>query len=151
MKNRSPEGNSLTAVILEIFRLNGALLETGNKITKPHGLTSARWQVMGAIELAERPITVAQIARRMGLSRQGVRRIVKDLVNLGMVTSEFNVDHKRAPLIAISQKGEKTMLNVDRAQIAWVNLLSNGIEKENIDHSLELLQTIRKRCENNRN
>ena len=77
MKKRTPEGEALTLIILETFRLNGALLEAGNQLTKPFELTSARWQVMGPV--SEQPLTVAQIARRMGLARQGVQRIVNDL------------------------------------------------------------------------
>ena len=75
MKKRTPKSEVLTALILEIFQLNGTLLAAGNQITKPHGMTSARWQIMGAIELAGQPLTVSQIARRMGLTRQAVQRI----------------------------------------------------------------------------
>ena len=65
---RTPVGECLTELVLETFRLNGAILVAGNRMTKPHGLTSARWQVMGAIDIAGTPLTVAQIARRMGLA-----------------------------------------------------------------------------------
>ena len=144
---RTPNGNSLTSLILETFRFNGALIDAGNEITKPYGLTSARWQVLGAIDLAERPMTVSQIARRMGLSRQGVQRIVNDLEQIGIVSAQVNIDHKRASLIAISKKGERIMAKVNKAQISWVNQLSKGLDKQNIDQTLELLQTVRVRCE----
>ena len=147
MKKRTPNGHSLTAVILEVFRLNGALLDAGNEITKPYGLTSARWQVMGAIDLAGQPMTVAQIARRMGLSRQGVQRIVNDLMKIGLVKAKSNIDHKRSPLISISDEGEKAMQKVNQAQIVWVNQLSKGLKKQDINQSLELLETIRTRLE----
>jgi DNA-binding MarR family transcriptional regulator len=60
---------------------------------------------MGAIDLVGQPITVAQIARRMGLARQGVQRIVNELVKLGILCFETNIDHKRAPLVSISDAG----------------------------------------------
>ena len=149
MKNRTPSGNSLTTVIIEIFRLNGALIQAGNEITKPYGLTSARWQVIGAIDLAGQPMTVAQIARRMGLSRQAVQRIVNDLIKIGLLKPTLNIDHKRSPLIAISNKGEKVMSKVNQAQIVWVNQLSKRISKQDIDQTLELLETVRTRLESN--
>jgi DNA-binding IclR family transcriptional regulator len=37
-------------------------------------------QVLGAIALAQRPLTVPQIARRMGLTRQSVHTTVHRLV-----------------------------------------------------------------------
>ena len=49
MNDRTLEGEVITELILETFRLNGVLLDAGNQIPKPFGLTRARWQVMGAI------------------------------------------------------------------------------------------------------
>ena len=147
MTKRTREGQALTSLILETFRLNGALLAAGNRITKPYGLTSARWQVMGAIDLAERSLTVAQIARRMGLSRQGVQRIVHDLERLGMVVLEPNLDHKRAPLVSISDRGNDAMAEIGKAQIEWVNALSDGVDEQQVSQALETLETFRGRLE----
>ena len=149
MKKRTNEGNTLTQLILEIFQINGELLAAGNKITKPFGLTSARWQVMGAIDLAEQPLTVAQIARRMGLTRQGVQRIVNDLKQIEMVELLDNRDHKRAPLIAITAAGAIVMAKVDQAQINWVNQLSCNLNERTIHQALNLLEKVRGRLEQN--
>ena len=151
MIKRTRTGEALTDLILETFRLNGELLDAGNRITNPHGLTSARWQVMGAIDLVGQPLTVAQIARRMGLARQGVQRIVNDLEGLGMVVLEANIDHKRSPLVAISEQGSQVMLAIDKAQIAWVNQLSQGLSERQIKQALRVLHTIRERSEQHSN
>ncbi len=147
MKNRTPEGELLTNLILETFRLNGALLAAGNQLTKPFGLTSARWQVIGAIDLAGQPLTVAQIARRMGLARQGVQRIVNDLERARMVAFETNLDHKRAPLVAITPEGAAVMAELDKAQMEWVNQLADGQSEYGIKQALSLMETIRERTE----
>ena len=144
---RSREGEALTALILETFRLNGALLAAGNKLTKPMGMTSARWQVIGAIDRSRHSLSVAQIARRMGLARQGVQRIVNDLVELGFVVLEENIDHKRSPLVCISDKGAGVMGEIAKVQAAWVNELSDGFSEGQIVEALELLETVRERCE----
>lgn len=143
MRKRTPKGEILTSVILETFRLNGEMLSAGNKLTKPLGLTSARWQVMGAIDLAGQPMTVAQIARRMGLARQGVQRIVNDLVMLGMLCVETNIDHKRAPLISISDAGQAVMIEVNEAQATWINKLSKGFSEHRLKQALKVLEEIR--------
>lgn len=147
MKKRTPEGEALTELILETFRLNGAMLEAGNQLTKPLGLTSARWQVMGAIDLAGHSMTVAQIARRMGLARQGVQRIVNDLEELGILVLESNIDHKRAPLILISDEGQKAMEQINAAQITWINQLSDGLSERALQQALKVLQSVRERSE----
>ncbi|MEM7017089.1 MAG: MarR family transcriptional regulator [Pseudomonadota bacterium] len=147
MNKRTPEGEALTNLILETFRLNGEMLDAGNQLTKPLGLTSARWQVMGAIDLAGQPMTVAQIARRMGLSRQGVQRIVKDLEKLDMLILSANLDHKRAPLVSLSEKGQDAMEQVNAAQFEWVNRLAEGLSERDIEHALKVLQSVRERSE----
>ena len=145
MKRRTASGDSLTSLILEIFRANGALIEAGNVLTNPYGLTSSRWQVLGAIDLADQPLTVSQIARRMGLSRQAVQRIVNDLVKLEMVSLEDNLDHKRAPLIAFTRKAENAMAAINLAQTEWVNRLSEGLDAAEIDAAHKLLAQINQR------
>lgn len=144
---RTSAGELLTDMILEIFRLNGVLLDAGNRITAPHGLTSARWQVMGAIDLAGQPMTVAQIARRMGLARQGVQRIANELEAKGMVQFEENIDHKRAKLVTLSKKGQRVIAQINEAQFEWVNGLSSGLSEKNIKQSFKLMQAVRERLE----
>lgn len=147
MQKKTAKGEALTEIILETFRFNGALLSAGNQLTKPHGLTSARWQVMGAIDLEGKPLTVSQIARRMGLTRQAVQRIVNDLARLDMVVLSENLDHKRAPLVSISKVGEAVMKEIDQAQTAWVNNLAKDFDEKKLKQALEVLQNVRETTE----
>ncbi|RED15791.1 MarR family winged helix-turn-helix transcriptional regulator [Parasphingopyxis lamellibrachiae] len=147
MEKRTRRGEILTELILEIFRVNGEMLDIGNDLTRPHGLTSARWQVMGAVELAGQALTVSQIARRMGLARQGVQRIVNDLEKMELVIAERNLDHKRAPLFSISKAGEKVMAKIDKAQAQWVNRISRTLGEGELEQALQTLRTIRDRSE----
>ena len=143
MTKRTTEGDLLTSLVLETFRLNGVLLEAGNNLIKPFGLTSARGQVMGAIDQEGSPLTVAQIARRMGLSRQAVQRIVRDLEQKEMISFESNRDHKRSSLVVLSPKGATAMRQVMEAQTKWVNELSKGRSQNSIKQALSLMQSVR--------
>lgn len=147
MTKRTQQGEALTELILEVFRLNGAMLDAGNQLTKPLGLTSARWQVMGAIELSGQPLTVSQIARRMGLARQGVQRIVNDLESLGLLLFNPNQDHKRAPLVAITAEGQKTMKKVGAAQSKWVSQLAEELSPRRLAEATKTLQAVREKSE----
>ena len=55
----SKAGMALTDVILDLFRVNSLLLMQGDRLVSDLGLTSARWQVLGAIVYAPRPEPVA--------------------------------------------------------------------------------------------
>jgi DNA-binding MarR family transcriptional regulator len=137
----------MTDIILETFRLNGTLLAAGDALVADLGLTSARWQVLGAISLEARPLTVAQIARRMGLTRQSVQRVVSDLEQAGLVRLEENPDHKRAKLIALSDAGRSAYAEADRRQIAWAKKLSSDVEESLLFDTLQVLRLIHARSE----
>lgn len=71
------------------------------------GLTSARWQILGAIVVAERPQPVAWLARDLGANRQNIQRIVNDLQKEGLITFEPNPHHQRAQLVVLTDEGRK--------------------------------------------
>lgn len=135
----------VTELILETFRLNGQLLEAGDRLTAPLGLTSARWQVLGAIKTEGRPLTVAQIGRRMGLSRQAVQRIVNDLDRLGFVRLEDNPDHKRARLVALTPACVEKMGVLDEIQSAWARELAEDLTETALRRAVDLMVEIRER------
>lgn len=142
----SAEGTAVTELILETFRLNGQLLEAGDRLTAPLGLTCARWQVLGALEGEGRPLTVAQIGRRMGLSRQAVQRLVNDLEGLGFVRFEDNPDHKRAKLVVLTPSCLKTLGRLQEVQAGWANELAGDIGEAALKRAVKLLKEIRERC-----
>ena len=140
LSERTLEGKFLTELVLEVFRVNGLLLAAGNRLGEPLQLTSARWQVMGAIHLSGRNLTVAQIARRMGLTRQAVQRIVNDLRGLGMVELVENPDHKRAHLVALTGHGKQSYAAISVEQSDWINGLADGVKKQHIAEATKLLK-----------
>jgi DNA-binding MarR family transcriptional regulator len=147
MARRTPAGEAVTELILEVFRLNGRLLVAGDQLVSRLGLTSARWQVLGAIALAERAEPVAWLARSMGLNRQGVQRIVNELVAEGYVALEPNPHHRRASLVVLTAKGRTAFAAVDRLQTPWVNALAKGVRFEDIAAAKRTVVALRKRLE----
>src|SRR5215470_4747041 len=105
---RTLAGEALSGLMLDLFRLNSLLLTAGDRLVAGLGLTSARWQILGAIIAAERPQPVAWLARDLGAARQNVQRIVNDLERDGLVTFETNPHHRRAQLVLLTEKGQQT-------------------------------------------
>jgi DNA-binding MarR family transcriptional regulator len=140
-------GAALTAVVLRIFGLNGALLSVGEQLAREVGLTSATWQVLGAVELAERPLTVPQIARRMGLARQSVHATARVLVNAGLLRMVANADHRRSALVASTSDGQKTYRALEVRQAAWVNALASEMSEAKLRDTKVVLDLIAERLE----
>jgi DNA-binding MarR family transcriptional regulator len=136
-----------TEVILSTFRANGLLLAAGDRLGADEGLTSARWQVLGAIAVAGQPLTVPQIGRRMGLTRQSVHATVKRLVRDGLLELVPNADHRRSPFVALTDAGMTTYRSIDGRQAAWVNRLARGIGRADLATTRRVLDELCRRLE----
>jgi DNA-binding MarR family transcriptional regulator len=146
---RTPAGNALTDLILDLFRLYSLLLTAGDRLVAPLGLTSARWQILGAMFAAERPQPVAWLARDMGANRQNVQRIINDLHKEGLVSFEANPHHRRAQLAILTDKGKQTFEAAMRLQAPWINSLSQGVSIKDIQTFHHVIIALRKRLEGN--
>jgi DNA-binding MarR family transcriptional regulator len=134
-------------LIVEVFRLNGLLIATADKLVSKFGLTGARWQVLGAIAMSATPETVARLARNMGLTRQSVQRVVNEMVEEDMLCFRNNPHHQRAKLVELTKKGKKAFELALELQVPWVHALSTGISKKRLIETREVLAVIRGRLE----
>src|SRR4051794_28050503 len=117
---RSPAGEVLSGLVLDLFRLTSELLTAGDRLVARLGLTSARWQILGAIVAAERPQPVAWLARDLGANRQNVQRIVNDLHADRLVAFETNPHHRRGPTRGADGKGSQALWGGLGGEGAWV-------------------------------
>jgi DNA-binding MarR family transcriptional regulator len=147
---RTAEGEALTGVILDLFRLNSLLLTAGDRLVARLGLTSARWQILGAIVYAERAQPVAWLARDLGANRQNVQRIVNDLAKEGLIAFEANPHHRRAQLVVLTEKGKRTFDAAMRLQSPWVNGLSVGLAMKDIETTGAVARALRRKLEADR-
>ncbi|TXN00732.1 MarR family transcriptional regulator [Methylobacterium sp. WL64] len=138
---------ALTGLVIEVFRLNGDLLAVGDALVQDLGLTSARWQVLGAISLSPVPLPVAHIARNMGLTRQAVQRTVDDMRTDGLVCLEPNPHHRRAMLVAMTERGTIAYRGASERQERWATDLAAGLSLGPIEAAVELLRTLQQRLD----
>lgn len=146
---RTPAGEILTGLVLDLFRLSSLLATAGDRLVARLELTSARWQVLGAIADAERPEPVAWIARNMGANRQNVQRIVNDLHKQGLVGFQVNPHHRRAQLVVLTDKGKHAFDYAMRLQAPWVNNLSEGLSTKELQTVRHVIAMLRNRLERN--
>jgi DNA-binding MarR family transcriptional regulator len=144
---RTPAGDALTDLILTMFRVNNLTLAWGDRLVAPLGLTSARWQILGAIVAAERPQPVAWLARDLGANRQNVQRIVNDLEKDGLVAFEPNPHHRRAQLVVLTGKGRVTYDAALELYDPRVNALGESLSVADIETARRVMAVLRERLE----
>lgn len=136
--------DTLTEVVLEVFRLNGEIIAMGDALVSDIGLTSARWQVIGAIALAATPLPIAQIARNMGLTRQAVQRTANDLEADGLVRFAPNPHHQRAKLAMLTDKGRRAYAAATNRWTKQASALVSGFKAKDLSATLTLLRRLRR-------
>jgi len=146
---RTPAGEALTGLVLDLFRVYSLLVTAGDRLVARLGLTSARWQVLGAIAAAERPQPVAWLARDMGANRQNVQRIINDLRKQGLVAFESNPHHRRAQLVVLTERGKQTFDAAMRLQAPWINGLSEGLTVKDLQTVQHVMMALRDKLETN--
>ena len=131
---------ALRELVLEVFRLNGALLRHGATLTAPVGQTQARWQVIGAVD--ERTRTVPQIARRMGMARQSVQRVADLLVQDGLLSFEPNPDHARSPLVRLTETGRRVGGQLKEIGARWSESIASGMAPTDLEKTVEVIRRV---------
>lgn len=134
------KGSLLTEAFLETFKLNGQLVTTGDQLIKELGLTSARWRILGALSYSDGSMTVPEIAKAMGQTRQAVQRLVNEMLEDGLLESLDNPKHQGAKLLSLTEKGKDTFRKVMEKQIPWVNSIAEDIQAENLKVVLATLK-----------
>ena len=137
----------LGRLIFEVFRLNGRLLAGGDALVAELGLSSARWQVLWAIDIAADAEPVAQLARLMGLNRQGVQRIVNELAEEGLVSFADNPAHARAKLVAMTARGREVYEAAARLRRPWLKEIGAGISDADLEVALRVIAMLRQQLD----
>lgn len=138
---RTPAANTLSWLVVQVMQLNGLLTAAGDALAAPAGQTSARWQVLAAVEDA--PLSVAQIARAMNLTRQSVQRVADLLAQEGLTAYQDNPAHARAKLLRLTPKGLKALRTIQAGQKVWANALASGMDEAQLRAASTVLAQLR--------
>ena len=134
-------------LVLEVFRLNGRLLAAGDSVVSKLGLTSARWQVLGAAMRQDQLRTVSELAREAGVTRQAVQRVTNALVKDRLLRKVENSKDKRAPLLEPTALGREIYDKADKARREWLAGIAEGLSVDEVSHSIRLLGRIQRSLE----
>lgn len=140
MSSTDVPNDPLSKFSLSVFAINGLLLRSGERVTRPLGQSSARWQVLG--RAGYRPQTVAQMAHDMGHARQSVQRIADALAEEGLVAYRDNPADKRARLVTLTGQGETVLAAIYARDQEWSRGLLAKLDPEQLATVADALDSI---------
>jgi DNA-binding MarR family transcriptional regulator len=120
----------METLFAELFEAAGTGRRWGEILASRQGLTQAQWQTLWIA--ATSPLTVPQIARRLGVSRQNVQRV-------GMATFRPNPDHKSSPLLDLTPAGRTALDRINTAAAGSNQALLDRLSEPGIDQLRSLI------------
>jgi DNA-binding MarR family transcriptional regulator len=78
-----------------------------------------------------------------------VHATVKHLVSDGLLAFTPNADHRRSPLVRLTERGSATYSALDGRQAEWVNRLAAGIDRAELGNAARVLDELCRRLEAN--
>jgi DNA-binding MarR family transcriptional regulator len=135
---RSPAGDAFAAFAITVLQLAGHLNAAGDALARPAGQSAARWQVLAAAEHGS--FSVAQIAKTLGLARQGIQRIADVLAKEGLVRYADNPAHRRAKLVLLTLNGRAVLDEIQARQTVWANALGRTLGEDDLRAACQVLE-----------
>jgi DNA-binding MarR family transcriptional regulator len=132
----------ISQLALHVFRAQQSLSSVGDALTSQWGMTSAKWKILGAVELSDSPPSASGIARIMGLTRQAATKQINLLVDQGLLTPHDNPLDARAAVYTLSPEGKATYAAISSEWAQRVEVLRSAIGDADIASALGVLEQL---------
>lgn len=106
------------------------------------GITNARWQTLSELFALEKRVTVSELARHMGLSRQAIQRLADDMASDGLVEFVENPGDARAMHLLLTEAGRATYHEALEREWQSTNAIAADFDAEQIARAVILLEAI---------
>ena len=101
----------------------GQEVAVGEMLARSGGITGASWQVLAAV--LREPLSVADLAREIGVTRQSVQRVADLLVADGLAEYQTNPRHRRAKLLSPTSAGREAVHRIAPAHAVYAARLAD--------------------------
>ena len=122
--------------------MNATVQKSGTRLLRGTGITNARWQTLSEIFALERRVTVSELARHMGLSRQAVQRLADDMVGDGLLEFVENPKDARAMHLLLTEAGRAAYHTALEREWQSTNTIAADFDAEQIARAVVLLEAI---------
>jgi len=134
---------ALTAAVRAVFNRLKAL---GDDLHGDLEVTAAMRAVMETLA-ADGAMTVPQIARLKGVTRQHIQLLADALAAAGLAAIKENPAHRRSSLIALTDKGRRTFAKMRAREVPIVAELADDFDAQELDRAATVLARLAARLE----
>jgi DNA-binding MarR family transcriptional regulator len=113
----------------------------GDLLHAPLGLSSGMRALLLSIDRLG-PMTVSRLAAMRPVSRQFVQRLTDEMLTGGWVVTALNPNHKRSPLVVLTDKGRAALRTMEEVEAPYLEELGAGLSADEIATATRLLRII---------
>ena len=141
-RQKTLASNAVTDLIRAVLRTNATVQKSGTRLMRGTGITNARWQTLSELCALEKRVTVSELARHMGLTRQAVQRLADDMASDGLVEFAANPGDARAMHLLLTEAGKAMYADALEREWQWTNAIAEDFDAEQITRAVSLLEDI---------
>jgi DNA-binding MarR family transcriptional regulator len=141
--SRAEKVVALTQAVRGVFNRLKAL---GDELHGDLDVTTAMRAVMETLSDAG-PMTVPQIAKLKGVTRQHIQLLADALVEGGFASVKENPAHRRSSLITLTEKGRRAFAKMRAREAPLIEELSGEFEAQELERATAVLTRLSARIE----
>lgn len=131
-----------SAIRLAFNRLKGL----GDELHSDVGVTTAMRAVMETLA-GQGPMTVPQIAKLKGVTRQHIQLLADALVEAGLASVKTNPAHRRSSLIALTDKGRRLFVKMGAREAPIIEEVAAEFDAQELERATQVLTRLAARLE----
>lgn len=128
----------LTQAVRATFNRLKAL---GDRLHSDLEITTAMRAVMETLN-SSGAMTVPQIAKVKGVTRQHVQLLADSLCEAGLASVKDNPAHKRSSLIVLTDKGKRAFTKMSAREVPVIDEIAQTFGAEELDRATRVLQRL---------
>ena len=140
---RTQAGRAMEELFIETTYAYFLLREGGKRIGTIKS-SGSYWGMLNSLK-NEGAQTVAQIARSRPVSRQGIQKLVKEMIKEGLIESVDNPAHKTSKLLVITAKGETLFEDFTFKNAQAAEILAEDMNAEELQVAVKVLNQLREK------
>lgn len=128
-----------TDLMRGILKMSAISHRAGTAMNRDAGLTNARWILIDQTAETPEPLTLSEHARRLGFSRQAIRRLTAEMEKDGLITLVPDPADKRALTVSLTESGHRLHLDALARGMAYNRAISDGLDPQLISEALKIV------------
>lgn len=128
-------------IIGKLLNIGGMLQRNGNRLLLPYGLNQQQFSVFFEITQAGQ-IKQKDMVNRLLLEKAHVSKIVKKLLNLGLINISVTDEDKRSYWLSPTTKGKKVLEKILKVIEQWNREWTAEFDEKQLNSTIESLASL---------